>query len=249
MNAVCPFDGSEPTDVSEVEPFETAPFPNTTLISVQLAESFIRDHHYLGTLPSSVRLNYGATEGPFLMAVACYGPCHNPRSPKDWLELRRLAVHPSAHRFTLSRFLAQTLRILRRRGVPAVLTWADPNMGHHGGIYQATNWIFTQPPSWNWNSWFKTPEGKVLNHRDAFKLCGTSSKAGVLAQHPDWTAFRPLPKYRYLKCLNIRKAKALSLLNCEESPYPKPLHGVTQRTKELPRKKKGSTPSGGAGDV
>ena len=181
------------------------------------AATLVAAYHYLGTL--NANLCFGV--GDPLEAVAAYGPCHMPKAPEGFIELRRLVKRPDAV-LSLSAFLADTLRQLKRRGVRAVLTWADPAAGHHGGIYQATNWVYNEPRSYNWNSHFKTEDGSVVDHREAYKRFGTSSKTKVLALNPGWTAFLPAMKYRYVMPLNAPKAECLAALNARELPYPKP---------------------------
>jgi hypothetical protein len=198
-------------------------------IAASDAADLLRRQHYLGNSPTNAAPCFGMLAGDLLYAAALYGPLHMPKGPVGWLELRRLVRAPDFPG-SLSAFLAATLRELKSRGVPAVLTWADPAAGHHGGIYQATNWVFNEPRSYNWNSSYKTESGAVLTHRDVFKLLGTSAKAKVLALRPGWTPFLPLPKYRYVMPLNISKRDALVALGGIEKPYPKPAHeGAPQR--------------------
>ena len=179
--------------------------------------------HYLRTSPTNAGPCFGWFDSDLLYAAAIYGPLHMPKGPKGWLELRRLVRAPD-YESPLSSFLSATLRVLKRSGVPAVVTWADPTVGHHGGIYQATNWVYNEPRSYNWNSSFITETGEVLNHREVFGMFGTSSKKKVLELRPEWTAFLPLPKYRYLMPLKVSKQEALIALGGIEKPYPKPAH-------------------------
>ncbi len=181
----------------------------------------IRDFHYLGNLPKVVRTNFGGWLDGSLEVVASYGPCHAPRLPKAVLELRRLVKRPGSS-VSLSKFLSITARLLKAKGIPALITWADPAHGHHGGIYQAANWIYNEPNSYNWNSHFITDDGRVVDHREAFKRFGTSSKTKVLKINPSWTAFLPQMKYRYVLPLNVEKHQLLESLNAREMPYPKP---------------------------
>lgn len=58
-----------------------------------------------------------------------------------FLELNRLVVNDGLPRNALSYFVASCLRALPRPMV--VVSYADSGMGHHGYIYQATNWIYT----------------------------------------------------------------------------------------------------------
>lgn len=172
--------------------------------------------------------NYGAIDpiSGELLAAACYGPlilnAARPGTPRrdGWLELRRLVRREGAI-LVLSRFLAETLHVLKRQGVPAILSYADPEQDHHGGIYQATNWVNTKvvPPG---NSFWRTPDGVSLHSRTVGSRYGTTDRARILAIHPDWVPYRPKPKIRYLMPLNIRKNKALAALQTIKIPYPKP---------------------------
>ena len=183
-------------------------------ITREEAHAFMKKHHYLGDVPATASLCYSNGR-----SVAAYGPIHAPRMPKNYLELRRLASDGSD---ILSRFLSATLKALKAEGVPAVLTWADPAAGHHGGIYQATNWIYTEPRSYSWNSHYRKPDGTIIDHRAAYKLFGSSAKKVVLAAEPTWETFLPPMKYRYLMPLNVRAAEAIQATNSLLRPYPKP---------------------------
>ena len=184
------------------------------VITKKEAAAFMEKYHYLKNVPTSATIFYGNGK-----SVAAYGPIHAPRMPKDYLELRRLASDGTD---VLSKFLAETLRSLKAAGVPAVMTWADPAAGHHGGIYQATNWIYTEPRSYSWNSHYRKPDGTVVDHRAAYKLFGSSAKKVVLTLEPTWEAFLPPMKYRYLMPLNVSLEEAIAATNSLLRPYPKP---------------------------
>lgn len=191
-------------------------------ITKEAAHAFMQLHHYLGDVPAAATFCYGNGR-----SVAAYGPVHAPKMPKDYIELRRLASDGTD---ILSRFLAQTLRALKAEGVPAVLTWADPAAGHHGGIYQATNWIYTEPRSYSWNSHYRRPDGTVVDHRKAYELFGSSAKKVVLEREPTWEAFLPPMKYRYLMPLNVSVEEAVVATRSLVRPYPKP-----ERARQLKR--------------
>jgi hypothetical protein len=192
-----------------------------TPISLADARAFMAAHHYIGTTPINCRDYFGGYSGGELVAVACYGHCHVPRLAGTFVELRRLAASPKMER-SLSSFLADTMREMKRRGAKALVTWADPAAGHHGGIYQATNWIYCEPRSYNWNASYRMPDGKVMTHRAAFKYFGTSAKEAVLKLHPDWEAFLPPMKYRYIYPITLTKDECLDFMKARERPYPKP---------------------------
>ena len=58
-----------------------------------------------------------------------------------FLELNRLVVNDNLDKNVLSFFVSQSLALLPK---PQVIgSYADTSQGHHGYIYQATNWIYT----------------------------------------------------------------------------------------------------------
>jgi len=57
-----------------------------------------------------------------------------------YLELNRLITNDGLPKNTLSFFVAN---ILNKIGDYVVVSYSDPNNGHNGYIYQATNWIYT----------------------------------------------------------------------------------------------------------
>ena len=59
----------------------------------------------------------------------------------NFIELNRLVVNDGLPRNALSFFVSQCLKNLPRPMV--VISYADGGKGHHGYIYQATNWIYT----------------------------------------------------------------------------------------------------------
>ncbi len=204
-------------------------------IDIKLARDFMKRHHYLGDVPSSSTYVMGLTNSRgCVTAVAAYGPCQAARLPRSYLELKRLAAdNPEP---SLSSFLAKTLAVLKKRNVRAVLTWADPAAGHHGGIYQATNWVYAEPRSYSWNCRFITPSGDVVDHKKAFRLFGTSGKKRVLALNPTWRAELPPMKLRYLMPLNASQDVCIDELNAVQKPYPKPVLGLPGRPPQSQRK-------------
>ena len=56
-------------------------------------------------------------------------------------ELNRLVVNEGLPKNTLSYFVGATIQMMPKPCV--LLSYADTTKGHHGYIYQATNWIYT----------------------------------------------------------------------------------------------------------
>lgn len=57
------------------------------------------------------------------------------------LELNRLITNDGLGRNVLSYFVSQALKLLPKPS--CIVSYADPNNGHYGYIYQATNWVYT----------------------------------------------------------------------------------------------------------
>lgn len=192
------------------------------------AQPLVEAFHYSKKLPEATH-NFGAFHPVTgeLLAVACYSVCilnaARPGKPRreGWLELRRLVRRPGAV-LILSQFLSSSLRALKHEGVPAVLSYADPEQDHHGGIYQATNWIATKSSPQGNSNWI-IPTGEELHNRTVSARYGTSDRKRILAIHPDWIPRRPKGKIRYLMPLCLRPKRALAALQTVARSYPKPL--------------------------
>jgi hypothetical protein len=186
------------------------------------AKRIIERYHYSHNLPYQCAPLFAITEGssPIIEGVAAYSIPLARMAPRDWLELRRLACVPG-YNFKLSYFVSRTLKILKREGVPAILSYADPEHMHHGGIYQASNWIYVGP-SIGGQPLFVTDIGEIVHPRTLYSRYGTQSIPKILSINPTWRTFHPIPKHRYIMPLNLRKKKALEIIKCEELPYPKP---------------------------
>lgn len=113
----------------------------------EIAE-FVEANHYSGSI-NGVMASYcfkleqdGKLIGAMLygqlgMANAWkkYGEC-----AEDVIELRRLCLIDDTPKNSESFFIGQTLRWLRRNTrIKTVVSYADPNFGHSGVIYRATN--------------------------------------------------------------------------------------------------------------
>ena len=108
--------------------------------------------HYSGCLPSSLqkRVAVGAWEAGKFVGVVVFGHGANPQigSPygltiHECVELTRIALKPK-HASPVSRIVRLALKFLKESqpGIRLVVSYADQMQGHHGGIYQAGNWVY-----------------------------------------------------------------------------------------------------------
>lgn len=195
------------------------------------AKEVVEAHHYSGTLPGNCNRNYGVYLADGTLGGVCsYGPAVNRNTRGGVLELRRLVRVPGAE-FPLSAFVARTLKALKKQGVSGVVSYADPGQGHHGGIYQATNFLYGQFGGASKTSinGFKTSDGEFVHRRVCNSRYGTSSVSKVLAINPDWTVVKEQAKFLYLMPLCAPKDELTQNLKLTILPYPKPDRGDSSK--------------------
>jgi len=138
-------------------------------------------------------------------------------------ELVRVAL--AEHETTVSRVVALAMRMLKKSnpGLRLVVSFADPDKGHHGGIYQAGGWVYTGRTGtdtlylyngrWVHSRSFRTGNGRG----------GAFSTHGALARVDKSTLQSrvPPPKFRYLMPLDHAMRKQIVSL---AKPYPKRVH-------------------------
>lgn len=120
-------------------------------IPFAMARDLLVREHYRHSLPGGSVLAFGVFVGPRLRGALTFGsgPTHGHRlvegaQPDDGITLTRLWLGDGLPKNGESRVLGIILRALRRETpLKFVLTYADPSAGHLGGIYQATNFMYT----------------------------------------------------------------------------------------------------------
>lgn len=136
------------------------------LINKSVAESFVKNHHYTHKL-SSARYTLGlfckednehsffSGDNEKLIGCLVYGhPVSRatvtsifktiPLELDGLLELTRLVVLDGYGKNIESWFISQSFKWLRAndKGVKVLVSYADPEQGHTGLIYRATNWYY-----------------------------------------------------------------------------------------------------------
>lgn len=106
--------------------------------------------HYSRILPTGKLVRIGVWEDDVFKGVVIFS-----RGASPWLgtrndldhteicELTRVALRD--HEAPVSKIVAIALRILKKTnpGLRLCVSFADPSRDHHGGIYQAGNWVYT----------------------------------------------------------------------------------------------------------
>ena len=175
--------------------------------------------HYSKTVPVGKTVKIGAWEnGDFIGVVMfAWGMNKSLGSPyglgmDECCELVRVSL--KKHESPVSRILSISTKFLKKRskGIRLVVSFADPEEGHHGGIYQAGGWIYsgTSAPNYEWR----------ISDRRLNKRAYTGSNFGnkKLAVPAGAEKIQLRGKHRYLMPLDDEMRRKLQPLS---RPYPK----------------------------
>lgn len=180
--------------------------------------------HYAHRVPS-VSFAFGLYEGNVMQGVCTFGVPASPALVKGafggeyascFYELNRLVVNDGLPKNTLSWFVARCLEMMPRPSV--IVSYADSGMGHHGYIYQATNWTYTGLS----DAHKEYKLGETNSHsRHLFDAYGGINNAK--AQGVEMEVGERSRKHRYFYFLGNRREKKRmrSLLKYKVEVYPK----------------------------
>lgn len=192
--------------------------------SHEAAKYACENWHYSGTLQPAKTIKIGVWEdGAFIGCVLFTpgsGPIGSPYglTPFEACELSRVALRE--HKTPVSRIIRIAISMLVRTNpkLRLIVSFADPVHGHHGGIYQAGNWIYAgeTEPSTVWRD--KT--GRIW-HRRTVSPSGFKMHRGNVSRCRKTEGMEKvrLPgKHRYLYPLDDAMRRQIEPLR---KPYPK----------------------------
>lgn len=172
--------------------------------------------HYSKCIPKSKLVKFSVYEDEKFVGVIIYG-CGATRSlvnsyglqPEEGCELVRIALRK--HFNPVSKMLSISLKMLKKNfpGLRLVVSFADPEQGHHGGIYQATNWIFSGYSAASDEYIYKGKRWQGRSFRNSFK---------GMENHHEVKKVKGSSKIRYLFPLDKEIKKTIEKLS---KKYPK----------------------------
>lgn len=118
-------------------------------VSYDAAKHACLNWHYSKAVPVGKLVKIGVWENDRFIGVILFAYGANNNMAKAYglnftecVELVRIAL--TSHVHPVSKILSIALRLLKQQspGLKLIVSYADPEQGHHGGIYQATNWIY-----------------------------------------------------------------------------------------------------------
>lgn len=124
------------------------------VIPSNVANPFIKAHHYSGKIVTNSCLHFGAFLDGNLHGVMSYGPSTDKRRLiglvkgtgwNNFIELNRMAFDERLPRFSESHCIAQSLKLIKRNApqIKWVVSFADGCSCGDGTIYRASNFILT----------------------------------------------------------------------------------------------------------
>lgn len=189
-------------------------------------------------MPVNKTVKIGAWEDGVFIGVVIFSPGASPMLYKTYnipqasgCELTRIAL--SKHKTPVSKILSLSLKFLKKSnpGIRLVISFADTKEGHHGGVYQATNWVYvgTACPR-------KLPKinGKFIHERSLSVLV----KNGKIKRNQcEWV--KAMPKHKYLMPLDDEIKEKINKL---KKPYPKRVEHESNAS-NLQLEKSGAVPT------
>lgn len=172
--------------------------------------SIILEQHYTKSMPSGKSLVYRFEDAVVVISI----PANN--NVSAWLgcpenrvwELTRLWA-PDQHRPSLlTEAIASAVRQFHQRCLAdALISYADPNAGHKGGIYRAASWTFLGQS--DEGRAYRALDGQIVSRRKFHSGRNGMTKAEILA-----TGYREvrLPgKFRFARGLTRLGKRAVRL--------------------------------------
>lgn len=198
--------------------------------SFEASKFAVMNWHYSKTMPSGKLVKYGVWENKEFVGSVIYGRGATPQLGSPYgldqievCELVRVALK-KGHKTQTSQIVAETIRNLKQTqpGLRLIVSFADSAQGHHGGIYQAMNWIYA---------------GQSMHHRlvvngQMIHPRSLGAKYGVGGQSIPWLRENVDPnaeridvpgKHRYLYPLDKQMRRNIAKLSL---PYPPAVEGL-----------------------
>lgn len=124
------------------------------VIPANIANQFIKKHHYSGKVVPNSQLHFGAFLDGKLHGVLSYGPSINKKGTinlvegtkwNEFLELNRMAFDDYLPRNSESRCIGQSIRLIKKNApqIKWIISFADGCSCGDGTIYRASNFVLT----------------------------------------------------------------------------------------------------------
>ena len=204
--------------------------------SAQAARYACENWHYSKCMPAGKLIKVGVWENNYFVGVVIFGRGANNNllspyklSQIQGCELVRVALS-SIHVSAVSKIVSIAIRFLRNLcpNLRIIVSFADPDQGHLGIVYQAMNWTYTGKTK---------PQrevivnGKIMHKRTANSLFG--SIRGLEKSKLMW-------KHKYIYPLDKEMRKQIQPLS---KPYPKRAGSIDSDAASFQDEQGGASPT------
>lgn len=179
--------------------------------------------HYSKSIPIGKLVKIGAWENNKFIGVVIFGRGTAKSLGSKYglkqdqcVELVRISLTKHVSPVTKIMKFAQRYLKLSNKNIRLIVSFASQDAGHHGGIYQGANWIYSGLTAYKGEFLYK---GKRATDRQVSALVSkTKISRGELEKRGFLTKLPTNPKYRYLMPLDADMRKQIAPL---AKPYPK----------------------------
>lgn len=194
---------------------------------IRAARFAVMNWHYSKAVPAGKLVKYGVWENGKFIGSVIYGRGATPNLGRPYnlqqteiCELVRVAL--DRHQTPVSQIVAETLRQLKlsNPGLRLVVSFADPNEGHIGGIYKAGNWIYTGKSE---AAKFYKVHGKIIHPRTAYSMGKNSLNWLIENVDSNAESVVMLGKFRYVYPLDKPMRRAILKIAL---PYESAVEGL-----------------------
>jgi hypothetical protein len=215
--------------------------------SHEAAKYAVEHWHYSRCMPKSKLAKIGVWEDEKFIGAVIFGVGATADLVKmyglesvEGCELVRVAL--TSHKSAVSKIVAIAIKMLKKEmtGLRLIVSFADPEHGHNGTIYQAGNWIYAGDS--------QSSEEYIINgkrwHGRAFRASKPShltTKQAAALMDPNYQVVMGSSKYRYLMPLDNAMKKQVEPLR---KPYPKRDPGETDNAAGSNLQTGGARPTG-----
>jgi hypothetical protein len=224
---------------SEVPKDQSNKWPNKFGLTVdwatfEAAKFACTNWHYSKTMPVGKIVKIGVWEREKFIGVVLFSRGANAHIGSQYgldnttvCELTRIAL--TKHVTPVSKIAAIAIGFLRRSspGLRLLVSYADPEQGHHGGIYQAGGWLYVGKSQAQASVMHN---GKVMHKKSANNMFGTIK--GMEKSPMAW-------KHKYLMALDAAMREQITPL---AQPYPKRITRAKDQDAGHPPALDGETP-------
>lgn len=197
--------------------------------SRKAAEHAVLRWHYSHRMPVAKLATFGAWEDDRFIGSVIFGRGATLQLGQRYgltqtgcVELVRIALRE--HTAPVTQIAAEAIRLLHKSspGLRLIVSFADPEHGHHGGIYQAGNWIYLGP-SLVGDEWLIHGQ-RVHNRSISVRTAKIPVRPGETRLQyvrrtcdPNAEKIKPAPKHRYVYPLDRAMRRQIKPL---AKPYP-----------------------------